>query len=546
MYWEQRVEYAALSDIGFRRRNNQDAYSVQTCKLREEWDESGHLFLVADGMGGHAVGELASKIAADTVPHTFLKQHEQSVADALRAAITAAHLNIHERGEQNRDFNRMGTTCTTLVLSPLGAVIGHVGDSRCYRVRDQRIEQLTFDHSLQWELLRQAKVPAEQILRQQPRNVITRSLGPQPIVEVDIEGPFPVRPRDVYLLCSDGLSGQVNDEEIGQIATALTPGDACRFLVDLANLRGGPDNITVVIVRVGEAPPGLPPIAQEPLRRDLRPGWGWLVALAVLSVLYIAGTGMTAMEYLRQGLTLQVLSLLGIAGLLLGWLRDRDSRMKRSHLPDVTPGTPYRNAPAGVTESFVQTCRAIEYHLQHTALEEEWSIDWASYHPLAESAHAAHGKGDLKVALADYARAIHVLSAGISQLRKQKDLIERWGSKAGSSLTPAPSNKSARSASPSAATTPAASHPGRGDTAVPGATETGKPSEARPVGTGSQRFTPSSAPASDASQTVGPPSGAQLSENASKVPSEPESPPHPTRGPGAELAPNTASSGEES
>ena len=465
MYWEQRVEYAALSDIGFRRRNNQDAYSIQTCKLREEWEDRGHLFLVADGMGGHAVGELASKIAADTVPHTFLKQRDQSLPDALRAAITAAHMNIHERGEQNRDFNRMGTTCTTLVLSPRGAFVGHVGDSRCYRIRDRRIEQLTFDHSLQWELLRQARVPADQILRQQPRNVITRSLGPQPTVEVDIEGPYAIRPHDVYLLCSDGLSGQVSDEEIGQVATALAPADACRFLVDLANLRGGPDNITVVIARIGDIPAGLPAIASDPPRRDLRPGWGWLLSFAILCVLYIAGTGMTAMEYVRQGLTLQVLTLLGIAGLLLGWLHDRDRRLKLSHLPDVTPGTPYRNAPAAVSEPFVQTCRAIEYHLQRTALEEDWSIDWPAYQGLAESAHTAHGKGDLKTALADYARAIHLLAGGISQLRKQRDLIERWGMKSGSGLTPLPTNRPSKPglANPTSAPSPTSAEPREGE-----------------------------------------------------------------------------------
>jgi PPM family protein phosphatase len=442
VHWEQRVEYAALSDIGFRRRNNQDAYAIQTCKVRDEWDDRGHLFLVADGMGGHAVGELASKIAADTVPHTFLKQRDATIPEALRAAITAAHINIHSRGEQNRDFSRMGTTCTALVLSRYGAVIGHVGDSRCYRIRGQKIEQLTFDHSLQWELLRQGKLPAEQILRQQPRNVITRSLGPQPTVEVDIEGPYAVRPGDVYLLCSDGLCGQVADEEIAQIASTLPPPDACRFLVDLANLRGGPDNITVVVVRVGEIPAGLPAIPYDPPRRDLRPGWGWVLAFAALSILYIGGTAMTALDYVAQGLTLQVLSLLGIGGLLLSWLHDRDRRMRQVGLPDVTPGTPYRVASADVTESFVQTCRAIEYHLQRTALEEDWSIDWGPYQSLADAAHTAHGAGQLRVALAEYGKAIHILAKGITQLRKQKDLAERWGVKSAGAATPLPPTKS--------------------------------------------------------------------------------------------------------
>src|SRR5438270_2429556 len=140
MLWEQKVEYAALSDIGFRRRNNQDSYAVQIAADRAEWDRRGHLFLVADGMGGHAVGELASKIAADTIPHTYQKLQDAGPADALKAAVVTGNATINARGEMNRDFTRMGTTCTTLVLCPQGAVIAHVGDSRAYRVRSDRIE----------------------------------------------------------------------------------------------------------------------------------------------------------------------------------------------------------------------------------------------------------------------------------------------------------------------------------------------------------------------------------------------------------------------
>jgi protein phosphatase len=244
MYWEQKVEYAALSDIGVRRHNNQDSYAVQIAGDREQWSDRGHLFLVADGMGGHAVGELASKIAADTIPHTYHKLREQDVGPALKAAVVAGNATINARGEMNRDFTRMGTTCTTLVLAPKGAWIAHVGDSRAYRIRGERIEQLTFDHSLQWELLRQGKMSPEDIFRFEPRNVITRSLGPSPTVNVDMEGPFPIRPGDAYLLCSDGLSSLVKDEEIGIAVRELPPTEACCLLVDLANLRGGPDNIT--------------------------------------------------------------------------------------------------------------------------------------------------------------------------------------------------------------------------------------------------------------------------------------------------------------
>ena len=427
MHWEQRVEYAALTDIGFRRRNNQDSYSIQTAKSREEWVERGHLFLVADGMGGHAVGELASKIAADTVPHTFRKVSDLPETDALRAAITAAHNGIHERGEQNRDFNRMGTTCTTLILSHGGAIVGHVGDSRCYRIRQGRIEQLTFDHSLQWELLRQGKMSPEDIFKREPRNVITRSLGPQPTVEVDIEGPYPIQPGDTYLLCSDGLCGQLLDEEMGMVAATLSPPDACRFLVDLANLRGGPDNITVLIARIGPVPADIPAGPVEYPRRDLQPGWGWFVAFTVLAILFVIGMMLPALEKLWEGILLQMFTVVGVGGLMLAWLRDRDRRMQNMVRPDIRPGTPYRTAGAKLTQAFVQSCSAIEYHLHRTAVDEDWTVDWGTYRTHAEGAQQEYDAGRLDAALKGFDRAIHVLMGGIQLQRRQKDLANRWG-----------------------------------------------------------------------------------------------------------------------
>src|SRR5215213_5237945 len=129
MRWEQSVEYAALSDIGFRRQNNEDSSAVLIAPRSEAFQEIGHLFLVADGMGGHAVGELASKLAADTVPLAFQKLRGEDFTDALRLAIEEANTVIHNRGERNTDFRKMGTTCTTLLLSPAGAIVGHIGDS---------------------------------------------------------------------------------------------------------------------------------------------------------------------------------------------------------------------------------------------------------------------------------------------------------------------------------------------------------------------------------------------------------------------------------
>src|SRR5258708_5487293 len=283
MLWEQKIEYAALTDIGFRRRNNQDSYAVQISGDREQWERRGHLFLVADGMGGHAVGELASKIAADTIPHTYLKLADDDPAVALKAAVVAGNATINARGEMNRDFTRMGTTCTTLVLYPQGAVVAHVGDSRAYRIRSDRIEQLTFDHSLQWELLRLGKMSPEEIFSREP-----------------------------------------------------PPSEACRLLVDLANLRGGPDNISVVIVRVGAIPPELPqetdPDAVD--GPEGRYGWSWLVAVFLAGITLIVGH---ATRYfgrpLPEGTVIEALGVLGLGALILAWLRSPRLDHVRSAFP---------------------------------------------------------------------------------------------------------------------------------------------------------------------------------------------------------------------
>ena len=161
-----------------------------------------------------------------------------------------ANNQIYTRGQASPEFKGMGTTATVLVLLPQGALLGHVGDSRAYRVRGQKIDQLTFDHSLVWELQASGHKYEEPISNFIGKNIITRSLGPNQNVQVDIEGPHPCQVGDTFLLCSDGLTGQVQDAEIGAVLLCLPLDEAVRALVDLANLRGGPDNITVVCAKV--------------------------------------------------------------------------------------------------------------------------------------------------------------------------------------------------------------------------------------------------------------------------------------------------------
>ena len=249
------VRWAAQTDVGVKRSHNQDAFGAQPATDATGWDAHGHLFVVADGMGGHAVGEKASAKAVRDIPFLYSKHARDGVIPAIRRAFQETNAGIFAIGQQNPEFRGLGTTSTALVLRPEGAWVGHVGDSRAYRVRAGQAEQLTFDHSWVWEIAKRQGVDPDE-LGDFKKNVIIRSLGPDPEVEVDIEGPHPVLPGDAFLLCSDGLTGVVTPQEVGAAVTALSADDAARFLVHLANLRGGPDNITVMIVQTagGDAP----------------------------------------------------------------------------------------------------------------------------------------------------------------------------------------------------------------------------------------------------------------------------------------------------
>ena len=222
--WLKHIEVATISHVGMRRSTNQDSYEVALAGDFDKWKKRGHFFLVADGMGAHAAGELASKLAADGITHLYSKYQDISPPEALKRAVNETNAEINRRGQANEEFNNMGTTCSTLALLPYGAVIAHVGDSRVYRIRNSKLEQLTFDHSLVWEMKAAGTIPGgaegEALI---PKNVITRSLGPYPDVNVDLEGPFPILPGDKFLLCSDGLTGEVEDDEIASLVSYLTP-----------------------------------------------------------------------------------------------------------------------------------------------------------------------------------------------------------------------------------------------------------------------------------------------------------------------------------
>jgi protein phosphatase len=418
------IDYAGQTDVGVRRSHNQDAYAVLAAADAEQYRQRGHVFLVADGMGAHAVGELASKLAADSIPHIYSKYAHEGALAALRKAFVEANLTIHARGQQNPEFEGMGTTGTALVLRPEGAWVGHVGDSRAYRVRGGTIEQITFDHSLLWELARRQHVSPDE-LHGVPSNVIIRSLGPEPLVHVDIEGPHTVEPGDTFVVCSDGLSGQVSDREIGAVVSALPPEEACRLLVDLANLHGGPDNITVIVAHVrGEADDGRP--AGRP-RRAPRPFWPdwlpWPLACLLLGIL-LAGGAIALTSYHLPGrvpvFLLAAGSLLaGLAGLFLqhrGELQGQEAERP--------PPKMYRAAgcgpDAGMVEKLAKAATVLEGRLREHHLE----ADWEAARKCLEQGREYLAEDEPAPAFREYCRAVRLLAEALQRQRRREEVFQ--------------------------------------------------------------------------------------------------------------------------
>lgn len=233
---------AASTHVGLRRRLNEDRYALAP--------DLG-LYLVADGMGGHTAGQVASEMAADAALRAVrtLQGTSASLAEKLRYAVTSANREIYQTGRERQELAGMGTTLVAVLVSEGRAALAHVGDSRAYLVRGGRIRQLTDDHSVVGELLRRREI-SEDAAREHPhRHVLTRALGVRPVVEPDLAELSP-EPDDVFLLCSDGLTVHVEDDEIAEQLGAAADPDACvETLVELANARGGDDNITVLVLR---------------------------------------------------------------------------------------------------------------------------------------------------------------------------------------------------------------------------------------------------------------------------------------------------------
>ncbi|MEN2982997.1 MAG: PP2C family serine/threonine-protein phosphatase [Thermus sp.] len=299
------LAFALETHPGLKRPKNEDALGYTLTP----W---GGVFVVADGMGGHRTGEVAARLAVETIL-AHLKEGEPSPR-ALLQAFEEANARIH--GEAQRPENRgMGTTATCLLLDLPYALLAHVGDSRAYLLRQGELTLLTEDHSWVAERVRQGLLTPEEARTHRWRNVITNALGSFPQARVDLLG-LKLEPGDVFLLCTDGLSGVLDERTLGEVLRHFPPQEAASRLVALANEWGGPDNISAIVVRVpeelpknprpyalpleaargkpvglklGEEPDELPTQVLEPERKGARLGWRdvLLIGLWILVVGYI-------------------------------------------------------------------------------------------------------------------------------------------------------------------------------------------------------------------------------------------------------------------
>lgn len=250
-----RIRYAGNSHVGMKRTQNEDSLRLVP---------SENLYMVADGMGGHSSGEVASRMAVEIVSQFFeetaedeevtwpfkLDRQKKYEENRLVTAVKLANLRIYETAMNNPKNKGMGTTVVAILFTPEGCYGSHVGDSRIYRIRRGEITQLTEDHSLLNDYIKMKDLTQEEIENFPHKNVIVRALGMKETVQVDVHFEKPEH-GDIYLLCSDGLSGMISDEDMNKLVGAS--GDdlekACNDLIDLANKNGGTDNISVALAQ---------------------------------------------------------------------------------------------------------------------------------------------------------------------------------------------------------------------------------------------------------------------------------------------------------
>ena len=237
-----KIKAQGLTDVGQKRKTNQDSFIV---------DQETLLFGVADGMGGHRGGGVASKLAVDTI-RSFVQSHKTGDPEVIiEKALQEASKTIYKQSMEKEELTGMGTTATFAWVKGKKIFIAHVGDSRAYLLRGEKIWQITEDHSLVHEQVKAGILPESAQKGHELRNVLTRSIGFEPAVKVDIYQKE-LKPGDKFLICSDGLVGMIDDKDISKIVNKKSLDEAVKKLIEMANKNGGDDNITSVLIQVVE------------------------------------------------------------------------------------------------------------------------------------------------------------------------------------------------------------------------------------------------------------------------------------------------------
>ncbi len=244
------VQAAAQSNKGSVRSNNEDAVGSAQPADPTERGRKGLLFAIADGMGGMNAGEVASATAITTLlDEYYAPSNAGRIEPALRNAVQKANLKVHDLAQKNPDQRGMGTTLSALALAGTTAYIAHVGDSRVYRIRGKTMAQLTADHSEVADLVRMRIVKPEMAAQHPSRNVLTKTVGHHLMLRPDF-GREPAQPDDVFVMCTDGVWSEIDDEELCSLALKAEPEEACRQIIDLCLERHCDDNVSVQVVRL--------------------------------------------------------------------------------------------------------------------------------------------------------------------------------------------------------------------------------------------------------------------------------------------------------
>jgi serine/threonine protein phosphatase PrpC len=245
------MEAASLTDVGLQRSNNEDSYLYWEPDSESDFRRKGRLAVVADGMGGYEGGQEASRLAVETVRHIYDRNFDNDPQQTLITAFQSAHDNIQRYGMEHPQFHGMGTTCTAICIIDHQLRFAHVGDSRLYLVRGETITRLTRDHSYVGRLVENGIVRSEDAESHPQRHILTAALGSGRDVTPHVpQQPIALEESDTLILCTDGLWSLVADRDLAQVAQSNSPAEACTRLVQMALARGGPDNITLVILRV--------------------------------------------------------------------------------------------------------------------------------------------------------------------------------------------------------------------------------------------------------------------------------------------------------